>query len=178
MKGTKMHEELEIPNKIEFHVNKGIVKIKGPKGEVEKNLLSKTVDIKKEENKIIIVAENATKREKTLIGTFKAHLKNMIKGVTHGYTCRLKICSGHFPMNVSISNNELIIKNFLGEKVPRTVKLSKDVQVKIDGQEITVTGIDKEKVGQNAANIEQLCRVTNRDRRIFQDGIYIKGKPE
>jgi large subunit ribosomal protein L6 len=113
-----------------------------------------------------------------LVWTFVAHLKNMVKGVTQGYTCRMKICSGHFPMNVSITNNELIIKNFLGEKVPRTVKLAKDVQFKIEGAEIIITGIDKEKVGQNAANIEQLCRVTNRDRRIFQDGIYIKGKPE
>ncbi len=59
------------------------------------------------------------------------------------------------------------MQNFLGEKVPRVIKLKQGVDVKIEGQEITVESPDKELAGQTAAAIEQLCKITKRDRRIF-----------
>lgn len=80
-------------------------------------------------------------------------------------------------MNVALKGDELSIKNFLGEKVPRVMKIQPDVKVKIDGEKIVVEGIDIEKCGQCAANIEKTTRITNRDRRIFQDGIWITSKP-
>ena len=79
-------------------------------------------------------------------------------------------------MNVSVSESEFKIKNFLGEKVPRIVKLRYGVSVKIDGNIISVEGADKEKVGQVAADIEQKTRRPGFDKRIFQDGIYITDK--
>ena len=79
-------------------------------------------------------------------------------------------------MNVSISGKEFVIKNFLGEKVPRTLSLQDDVSVKINGQEVIVEGISKERTSHVAAEIEQLTRITNKDLRVFQDGIYITHK--
>ena len=74
-------------------------------------------------------------------------------------------------------NNEIIIKNFLGEKQDRIVKLIEGVNVKIDKETIELDSIDIEKAGQCAANIEKAAKVRNKDRRIFQDGIFIIEKP-
>ena len=79
-------------------------------------------------------------------------------------------------MTVKFEENKAIIKNFLGEKVDRKVELPKKVEVKLDKDIITVTSVNKEVAGQTAANLEKITKVRNKDRRIFQDGIYIINK--
>ncbi len=129
------------------------------------------------DNSIFLSAKNKKKkRGKKIVGTYKSHLKNMIMGLKEPFKYVLKICSGHFPMNVSVSNDEFIVKNFLGEKTPRTLKLKKNVQVKVEADLVIVEGADKELAGRTAADIEKLCKITNRDPRIFQDGIWIISK--
>ncbi|MBI4150465.1 50S ribosomal protein L6 [Candidatus Woesearchaeota archaeon] len=152
------------------------VTLRGPKGEVTRQFPHQKISVTVEGNTILISAKNATKSEKTMIGTFESHIKNMLKGVTDGHSYRMKICSGHFPMNVSVAGSEFIIKNFLGEKVPRKLKLRQGVTVKVEGQEVVVEGVFLEQVSQTAADIELLTRIRNRDLRIFQDGIYITNK--
>ena len=171
-----LNAEIEIPKGTEVKIEKGLVSVKGPKGDVTKKLLSPKIKLSVEGNKVLISAEKATKREKTMIGTFKSHIINLLKGVNESCIYKLKICSSHFPMSVAIKDNEFVVQNFLGESVPRTFKLKPDVDVKIEGEIITIESPDKELSGQTAASIEQLCRITNRDRRIFQDGIYITEK--
>jgi large subunit ribosomal protein L6 len=149
------------------------LKFKGPKGEAERIFLNPKVNVAIEGNKIILKSLKATKREKKIVGSFESHIKNLIEGVLNLHTYKLKICSGHFPMNVAIVGSEIVIKNFLGESVPRKVKIVTGADVKINGTEIVVTSTNKEIAGQTAANIESLCRITNRDKRIFQDGCYI-----
>ena len=83
-------------------------------------------------------------------------------------------------MNVKIQGDKFVIDNFLGEKYPRKAKILKNVTVEVKGQDVTLKGIDKELVSQTAANIEQITKITKRDLRVFQDGIYITekdGKP-
>ena len=75
-----------------------------------------------------------------------------------------------------IDKNEIVIKNFLGEKIPRKTKLIEGVSVNIEGNMIIIKGIDKEKVGQMAGKIELLTKVRGRDKRVFQDGCYITDK--
>lgn len=152
------------------------LKIKGPKGEVERDFPSPRVSLTIDGNKIILKSLKATKREKTIIGSFEAHVTNLVKGVVEPHLYKLKICSGHFPMSVSISGQEFIIKNFLGESVPRRLIFPKGVDVKITGTDVVVISPDKELAGMTAAKIENLCRITNRDRRVFQDGCYIVQK--
>jgi large subunit ribosomal protein L6 len=175
MKG-KIEEIVELPEGISCLIEINKLTIKGPKGENIRVFQDPKVNIETKENKIFLVANPGTKKEKTKIGSFKAHVKNMIKGVNEPFIYKLKICSGHFPMNVSISGEKFIVKNFLGEKVPRQINIKKGAKVTIDAQEVTVESLSKEVAGQVAADIEQLCRITNRDRRIFQDGIYIINK--
>ncbi|MBU0470452.1 MAG: 50S ribosomal protein L6 [Nanoarchaeota archaeon] len=171
-----MRLEIELKKGVTAQVEGSLLKVKGPKGEINRGFLHPKVFVLVEGSKIVLVVKQATKREKTVIGTFESHVKNMVKGVEEPFEYKLKICSGHFPMNVSVSGSELTIKNFLGESVPRKVKLMEGVIVKINGTEIVVTSPNKELAGQAAAQIESLCRITNRDRRIFQDGCYITDK--
>ena len=108
-----------------------------------------------------------------MIGTFVAHSNNMIRGSKENHTYTLKICSGHFPMNVSVSDSKLTVKNFLGEKVPRVLKLMEGATIKVDGNMIHITSPSKEIAGQVSADIEQLTRRPGFDTRVFQDGIYL-----
>jgi large subunit ribosomal protein L6 len=79
-------------------------------------------------------------------------------------------------MNVAVQGNQVIIKNFIGEKVPRVLDLLPGVKVSVDGTTVNVEGVDKELASQTAASIEQLTRRPGYDNRIFQDGVYIVNK--
>ncbi len=176
MKTKQLKEQIDIPENVQIEVAGHLIKVKGPLGESQKKLINPKIKFSKEDKKFLIISSEATKREKTIIKTFKAHVKNLIKGVMESYTYKLKVCTAHFPVDLSIKENTLIIKNFLGERKPRVAKIISGVDVKIDNEILTVSGINKEDVGQTAATIEQTCRITNRDRRVFQDGIFITEK--
>jgi large subunit ribosomal protein L6 len=175
-KNKGFEEKFAFPKGVNASVLNGIVTLKGPKGETSKSFLHPKVDVKVENNEITFSTEKDKQVEKKLIQTYKAHIKNLSKGVVEGHIYKLKICSGHFPMNVSIKNNIIEIKNFIGEAVPRTLELTQGVDVKLEGDKITVTGVNKEKTSQMAASIEKLTRRNGFDRRVFQDGIYITEK--
>ncbi|MAF99264.1 MAG: 50S ribosomal protein L6 [Nanoarchaeota archaeon] len=166
---------IEIPEGVTVTVGDSIV-VKGTNGENSRVLTHPKISITVEENKVKIHTKQGTKREKKMIGTFNALIKNMIKGAQEPFVYTLKICSGHFPMNVSVNNKKLVIKNFLGESVPRELRLLDNVDVSINGEQIEVKSSSKELAGQTAGDIEQLCRIKQKDSRIFQDGCYITSK--
>jgi len=170
-------DELLIQEGVTVTVDQGTFKIKGPKGETQRTLYAPGVLVEVEGSKIIFKpAKKFTLQHKRLINTYKAHLINNFKGVTQGHTYLLKICSGHFPMNVAVKNNALEVKNLLGETIPRIFTIPQDVSVKVEGDQVVVTGADKEKTAQCAASIEQLTRRPGFDKRVFQDGIYLLDK--
>src|SRR3989344_2245830 len=103
-------EKLKIPDKVALEIDNHTVKVKGSKGSNEKKIFHPRVKIEKKDNSLILTAKKATKKEKTILNTLRAHLKNLMRGVDEGYEYQLKICSGHFPMNVSVQGDELIIK--------------------------------------------------------------------
>ena len=172
MKVKDYVEEVEVSG-TDVKVDSGLITVKGEKGEVSRDFRHPKINVEIKEDKVSFKAKNATKREKKMIGTFKAHLRNLLKGAKEGHMYKLKICSGHFPMNVSLNGNIFSVKNFLGEKTPRTVKIKEGVSVKINGDIVEVESVSKELAGQTAADIEQLTRITDRDVNKFQDGIYI-----
>jgi len=92
-----------------------------------------------------------------------------------GYT--MEVYYAHFPMQVTVEGDEVVIENFLGERAQRRTPIRGDTDVQIDGETVTLSGSDKEAVGQTAADIEQLTKVTDKDTRVFQDGVYIVEKP-
>jgi len=166
-------ENIELAEGVTASELQSVLTIKGEKGEVTRSFLYPTVKIKVEQKTVGFLVPKMTKTEKKIVKTFLAHVRNMVRGVTEGHVYKLKICSGHFPMNVSIKGNKLEIKNFIGEAVPRVLNFKEGVDVKVEGDTITVSGIDKELIAQSAANIENITRRNGFDRRVFQDGIYI-----
>ncbi len=173
---NKVEYEIELPSDVEANLDGHILVIKGINGELQKKFAYPKIKINVKDNKILIQAIKPTKREKTYAGTFRAHIKNMILGVSKDFEYKLKICSGHFPMSVTVDHEKVIIKNFLGEKIPRIAKILPGVKCSVMGDEIIIRGTNKENAGQSAANIEMATRIVNRDRRVFQDGIFIISK--
>lgn len=174
----KINENVNIPEGVAVLIDGKIIKVKGEKGELNLGFFNPKISVRKENDKVFFKSEKATRREKRIIGTFKAHVKNMMKGVRDGFEYKLKICSSHFPMNVNVDGKSVIIKNFLGEKIPRKAEILDGVDAKIEGDQIILTGISREKVGQTAANIERSCKISKRDKRRFEDGLYITSKGE
>ena len=164
---------VEIPGGVTATLNGNHLNIKGPQGEVSKSFKLGNLSLKLEGNKLLIEAQRATKNNKKFAGSINAHMNNMIRGSQEKHVYTLKICSGHFPMNVSIVSGKFIVKNFLGEKVPRILLLKHGAEVKVEGDHINILSSSKESAGQIAADIEQLTRRPGFDTRIFQDGIYI-----
>lgn len=176
----KMKKELfvnvKIPENIEISLEENKLKIKGPEGEIEKKFDFGKLEVKLEKNNFKIGSKKATKNNKKMMNTIAAHIKNMIKGVQEKFEYKLKICFGHFPLTVKQEDNKVIIKNFLGEKINREVKILEGAEVEIGKEIITIKSVNKEIAGQTAANFETATKIKGRDRRIFQDGIYITNK--
>lgn len=175
-KKETLTKEIILADEVSTTIDGKLLLIKGPKGEAKLGIKQHSISTKLEDKKIILMSEKTTKKEKKIMGSLVAHIKNMIKGTVQNHFYTLKICSGHFPMNVSVTGSKLIVKNFLGEKVSRVLDLKNGATVKVEGDLINVTSPSKEIAGQVSADIEQLTRRPGFDSRIFQDGIYITNK--
>jgi len=168
--------QVEIPEGVAVAVDGNTVTVKGPKGEVSRQLSYPEIEIKKEDSILVVNSRLDRKRQRAMVGTLAAHIGNMIAGVTKGYEYKMKVVYSHFPIQLKAASDELIINNFLGERMPRSARILPGTKVNIGKDEVTITGIDKECVGQTMANIEQATRVRGFDIRIFQDGIYLVDK--
>lgn len=173
----ELRKSLKIIEGTKVDVNLPIIKISGPKGSVEKKFkITKGISIEKKDNEIIIAHEKATKKEKKLIGCIAGILNSLMKGVNEEYEYEVMICAAHFPMTVKIEGNRLLIKNFFGENKDREIKIPTGAKVSIHGDIIKITSPDKELAGLTASALEGATRLTTKDRRIFQDGLWIVKK--
>jgi large subunit ribosomal protein L6 len=169
---TEITEKITIPDGVTASIEKDTVTVKSEKGELSRIFSHPKIDLKLNGNVIEIHGKDVRRKEKALIGTFTAHINNMIKGLTEGFEYKMKTVFSHFPIKTSVDSNEFVIQNFLGERSARRAKILEGVTVEVKGDDVTVQGIDKEKVGQTVANIERATRVKKRDIRVFQDGVY------
>jgi large subunit ribosomal protein L6 len=170
-------KKVNIPEGIEINIDGTKITVKGKIGESSKIFKIKNIKIEKDAENVIISSKNATKKEKKVMNSIAAHIENMISGVNNKFEYKLKICFSHFPITVEVKKNEAIIKNFLGEKISRKAKILDDVEVKVDKDIIEVSSKDRESAGQTSANLEKATWIRMRDRRVFQDGIFITKKP-
>lgn len=171
-------ELINIPEEVEVTLNRSKIIVEGKLGVIEQDFSHTRVTIKKEDNVLLVESPWPNKRKAAMVGTVKSHIQNMIKGVTKGFTYKLKIIFAHFPMSVKTQNDRVIIENFSGERKPRIAKIREDVKVNVEGEDVIVKGINLNNVSQTAANIQQATRIKKRDPRVFLDGIYIYEKTE
>jgi len=113
MAKLNISDKLEVPEGVTVTLEAPLVKVVGPEGTLERRMSHPMIKITLNDKEINLELKKGTKREKMMLKTFKAHLRNMMKGATEKYVYKLKICSGHFPMNVSKEGNKLIVNNFL-----------------------------------------------------------------
>ena len=172
-----LKREIEIPEGVSVSVSGNGAVVKSGDKELKRSFDIGKVKVVVKDGKIVLTAKGATRRESKMIGTIWAHLKNMIKGVGEDYVYTLEVCNVHFPMNVKAEGDKVVIKSFLGETTERYSRIMPGANVEIKGNQITVSSHDIEAAGQTAANLEKATRLTGRDRRIFQDGIFITKKP-
>jgi large subunit ribosomal protein L6 len=170
--------ELEIPDDVSAEKDHLDLTVEGPNGSVTRRLWYPDVSVSVADDHVVIESEADDANTRATLGTFESHIQNMFYGVTEGWEYQMEVFYAHFPMQVTVEDGEVVIENFLGERAPRTVPIRGDTEVQIDGEEITLSGPDKEAVGQTAADIEQLTRVPDKDTRVFQDGVYITQKPQ
>ncbi len=166
----------EIPEGVEITLDGKTVTVKGPKGVLSKDFgnpsYNHLVQIEKSSGIVVTVAIDKRKL-KAIAGTIRAHINNMVLGVTDGFRYTMKILYSHFPITAEIKGGEIHIKNFLGEKGARIARIAGKTDVKIGKDEVTLAGINIEDIGQTVQRIEQACRLSGKDRRIFQDGIFL-----
>jgi len=169
--------ELPIPEDVTAETDHLDLEVEGPNGSVSRRLWYPDVSVSVEDDTVVIESENDDAKTMSTLGTFESHVRNMFHGVTEGWEYELEVFYSHFPMQVEVEGDEVLIENFLGERAPRRTTVHGDTEVDVDGETVTVSGPDIEAVGQTAADIEQLTRVQDKDVRVFQDGVYITGKP-
>ncbi|MFX0085487.1 MAG: 50S ribosomal protein L6 [Candidatus Hodarchaeota archaeon] len=153
------------------------VKIKGSKGELERTFRRLRVYFTLDGDKFIIQSHFGNKAEAAMVGTIAGHLSNMIKGVTEGFTYKVRIITSHFPATVEVQKNLVLIKNLYGRRDPIRVPFDNDaINISVKGDIVTMMGIDIEKVSQVASRLAESTRLRGRrskDPTVFQDGLYV-----
>ncbi|MEM3832936.1 MAG: 50S ribosomal protein L6 [Thermoprotei archaeon] len=176
---VKIHSmKIKLPENITAEINDKKVRINGPLGSIEKDFSHAKVSIELSNNTINVYKFIRKKRDISIVNTIASKIKNMITGVTRGYIYKLKIAYSHFPINVKMHGNYVLIENFIGERAPRKARIIGNVKIDVKGDEIIVSGIDLDEVSQTAANIQQATKIRKRDPRKFLDGIYISIRGE
>lgn len=172
MFAARIREEVKVPEGVEVKLTGKTVEVSGSKGKLTRTFDIPGIGLKREGELIMVEATLPRRKQHAAVGAVKSHLLNMMKGVTEGFTYKLRIVYAHFPITVKVEDKRALIHNFLGERSPRVAKIVGNVKVQVKDDEIIVDGINKEEVGQTAFNLEQATYVKRRDPRTFQDGIY------
>jgi len=169
---------VKVPEGVSVNLEGRIIEVTGPKGSLVRDFSYAPVSIHLETGEIRVSTLRSRRKEAALVGTVCSHIENMIKGVTKGFTYKLKIVFSHFPISVKVSEKKVLIENFMGERYPRVSKIVGDTKITVKGDDMIVQGINIENVSQTAANIEQATKITRKDPRIYLDGIYVYEKLE
>merc|ERR1712157_396067 len=170
---------IDIPEGVEVTIESRCVTVKGPRGSLYRDLKHVDMDLRKVGNKIQVDIWFATRKQLACVRTVCSHIDNMFTGVTQGFLYKMRFVYSHFPINVSLNGRTVEIRNFLGEKRVRKVKLQDGVEYVRTADvkdQIELSGNDIALVSLTAAKIQQMCNIRHKDLRKFLDGIYVSEK--
>ena len=139
---------ITIPQGVTITVDNELVTVKGPKGELSQALLS-GVTVKQEGEELVVTRNSESKIDRSNHGLMRSLINNMVVGVTKGYEKKLEVTGVGF--RVALAGSDL--KMNLGFSHEVVHKLPEGVQAKVEQNTITISGIDKQQVGQTAAEI-------------------------
>ena len=142
---------VSLPQGVTADIKDQVVKIKGPKGELTLNLHPKVTIDKTEEGLIVKVKNETNKQERALWGLFRALLNNMVVGVTNAFTKVLEINGVGY--KAAVAGKKLTLN--LGYSHPIEMEVPNGLEVKIEKNVLTITGIDRQLVGQFAAVVRE-----------------------
>lgn len=143
---------IAIPEGVTVSVNDGLVSVKGSKGELNLEL-NKIIDVEVKDNTVVVTRKNETIPAKQMHGTTNANIRNMILGVSKGFSKSLEIIGVGYRFN--LKGNVLVVNAGYSHPVELEVPEGLSLEAKGNNQ-ITVSGISKEKVGEFAANIRKI----------------------
>jgi large subunit ribosomal protein L6 len=178
VRAVEISKSIQVPDDVDVTLEGKKLTVKGPKGTLARDFSFAPINMELNGRNISIRAKWPRKKEASLVGTLRSHVQNMVTGVRKGFTYKVKIVFSHFPISVKTKDKTVLIENFTGERSPRKAKITGDVQVKIQSEDILIQGINLEDVSQTAANIEQATKVKRKDPRIFLDGLYVYERSE
>ena len=141
---------IEIPAGVDVKVDGTTVTVKGPKGELTRNV-HPNMAVAVEGNEVIVKRPNDEKENKSLHGLTRTLIHNMVLGVTEGFKKNLEVNGVGY--RAQKQGNKLVLA--LGYSHPVEMVDPEGIETKVDGNKITVSGISKEKVGQYAAEIRE-----------------------
>lgn len=142
---------IQIPSGVTITVDSGNVTVKGPKGELTQ-FITPDVTVKVEDGNLTVARRDDSKPAKSQHGLMRALINNMVTGVTKGFEKKLEVNGVGFRVGMAGTDLELS----LGFSHPVKYKAPTGVQITTNKMEITVSGINKQQVGQVAAEIREL----------------------
>lgn len=137
---------IKIPAGVTVTINNGEVTVVGPKGTLVRSF-PKNVDFKVEEGSILVLTGKESKESRAMQGTAKAHVTNMIKGVSEGFSKQLEIVGAGY--RAEVRGNDLVMQ--IGYSHPVVISAFDGISFKVEKNFVTVSGADKENVGQISA---------------------------
>lgn len=141
-------QPITIPEKTEVTVADGVVVVKGPLGELKKQL-HPSVSVAVDGSAVSVSPVNESQLALALWGTYASHIRNMIAGVTTPFQKKLSVEGIGYRVSLSGKNLELLV----GFSHPVVIEVPENLTVSVEKNEITVSGPDKEQVGQFAAEV-------------------------
>ncbi len=145
-------QTINIPEKVEVKIEEGVVKTKGPKGELEQQIPSHFKVEQTEEGLKVSVDKPDNKQQKSDWGTYASLIKNILQGVSEGFEKQLEIQGVGYGFEVQ--GKKLVLK--VGFSHPAEMELPEGIEAKLDKNILTLTGIDKQVLGNFAANIRKV----------------------
>jgi large subunit ribosomal protein L6 len=143
---------IAVPANVEVSIGDGnSVRVKGPRGQLERQF-PPTIRLTRDEGQIVVTRPNDEGKQRALHGLSRTLLDNMVIGVTTGFTKTLEVTGVGYRAQLQGSNLQLA----LGFSHPVVVPPPAGVTFAVEGPRVHVQGIDKEQVGQVAANIRKL----------------------